>query len=839
MPGPRDSHSDPVAAPRKSVRTPLARLVLIPAAALVALGGTVTGLLVSEAVHLHGESKSVAAAGRSAQDLLVRLQDERRLTATWQAVPRRGTHAELRDARSRTEAAVQEFRTASSGRQSADAAVKGSTEHLHATLKKLSEEREAVDGRRTSRDETFQYYTDAVAEGTQWLRAATRIDDGDLAFSATDLSSVMDLTESLSREDAVVSGVLARGRVSGARAEFDRHLTAKRRTQAALDSQGPAGEEATAYRRITGSAEWARLESHEKALSSGRTTLPQQAAWRETADVVEEDLRQLGSDRLKNFDEAVNDRADNLLLAAVVGSVPALAALVASAVLARRFSHYLTGRLSHLHETTTDLADAKLHQLVDELNQGKRIAASEPKIQEHGHDDELGRLAAAQHHLERTVHAVLLEQARGRDDKETVFLGLARRTQALVNRLIPKLDELERKHQDSDLLKDIFAVDHLATRMRRHNENLMIIGGAPPARRWSKSVPVYEVVRSAISETQEYGRVEAHPTPSLSLVGPAVSDVVHLLAELIENGTAFSPPETKVSVTAVPVAKGLALEVEDRGLGMPDNRYDECNKMLAEPPKLNMAQLGETPRLGLFVVALLAQRRNLQVSLGKSPYGGTRAIVLVPDDWLEETHSLLANIVPQQPQKARTPTAVKPETERAAQPDRAPVAPVVEESSDEFAHSYSSTEGGFPSYGGEGLLPGPGDQPADRSEQYAPSAPDVPSTQSEGISVGGGNATPAGSEIPRDPVTRDEFPSVLPTRVRGEHLAAPLRKEGYALNEQDDDPGLISPERAGAAIGAIQAANTRARPSTPAEATGSDPGRQAEKPVYGAHPEDH
>ena len=211
--------------------------------------------------------------------------------------------------------------------------------------------------------------------------------------------------------------------------------------------------------------------------------------------------------------------------------------------------------------------------------------------------------------------------------------------------MIPKLDKLEREHEDSKLLKDIFAVDHLATRVRRHTENLLILGGALPGRRWSKPVPIYEVLRSAISETEEYSRVEAMPAPSVSLVGQAVADVVHLLAELIENGTSFSPPDTRVCVSAEKVARGLALEVVDRGLGMPTEQYDELNKLLADPPKPDMLTLGEAPRLGLFVVARLANRHGLEVSLRKSAYGGSLVVVLLPSALLEETQSLLSNLV--------------------------------------------------------------------------------------------------------------------------------------------------------------------------------------------------
>lgn len=881
MPGPRDRYTAPKAARRKSLRTPLVLLVLVPSLALVGLWGTTAAVLVTESVHLRDDADRVTSAGRPAYTVLTRLQDERRLTAAWQAAPRSGTRPELADARSRTDDAVKEFRTAAAGLEAADTDVKSRARDMGTSLEELAQQRDAIDERTLNREQAFEHYTGTIAHGTRLLRAVTAVDDAGLARRAGGLNSLVQLSEMVSREDALLAGVQkSDGMAAETRAGFAQHVAVQRETTAALDAQELPGDQKRAYRRITGGGQWAELAAYEDALTTGQKKLPEQDAWRERAEALGKDLRELNSEELRDLTDGGSDRATELLFWAALGTVVVLAALTGTAVLTRRFSGSLFGRLSRLHFRTTELADARLPQIVEELGRGEHDPpAARPWDGDQGREDEVARVAEATHHLEQAVHATLLQQARGREGTEQIFLGLARRTQVLISRLIPKLDELERKHQDSELLKDIFAVDHLATRMRRHTENLVILGGSPPVRRWSKAVPIYEVLRSAISETEDYRRVEVQPAPPVSLLGPAVADVVHLLAELIENGTSFSPPETKVCVTAAKVARGVALEVEDRGLGMPDERYELANRLLAEPPKLDMLKLGETPRLGLFVVARLARRHNLEISLRKSPYGGTQAIVLLPGELLEETQSLLSSIMPQQGQKTRDATAPgteaaaplperAPELERAhaaaemepehhtpgyhapayhtpqqhvaehhtpeQQPETAALELAVGHGAGLVAHPSFDAEGGFPSYGGAGLLPS---TPDEATEQTPAAYPAVQPWSADGAYTDTGHATPpTGNEMSQDSPAEVTPPSTLPTRVRGESLAAPLRREESAP-EPDDSPGPVSPERSGAAIAAIQAANKRVRPK-PAESAGAhDP--QAERPVHGVRPEDH
>ncbi|MFJ6619111.1 sensor histidine kinase [Kitasatospora sp. NPDC091335] len=328
----------------------------------------------------------------------------------------------------------------------------------------------------------------------------------------------------------------------------------------------------------------------------------------------------------------------------------------------------LSARLSGLRAETLSLARQEIPEVVGRLRAGEQVPVPPVWTPSRRIGDEVQQSADGLAAVRQVTVAAIVHQARGREGTKKVFLNIARRTQILIHRQISMLDALEREHEDPELLRELFAVDHLATRMRRNAENLVILGGALPARRWRNAVPVVNVLRSAVSETESYSRVVVQGVPRVSLGGQAVADVIHLVAELIENGTTFSPPYTQVQVSAQEVPRGLAVEVEDRGLGMTEEEYERLNTYLANPPELDVSALGDDLRLGLFVVARLAARHEVQVTLRPSPYGGTRAVVLVPSALLEQAGQSAA--VPGLPSGARiTRTPVSEQAPTAAGPE--------------------------------------------------------------------------------------------------------------------------------------------------------------------------
>jgi signal transduction histidine kinase len=241
--------------------------------------------------------------------------------------------------------------------------------------------------------------------------------------------------------------------------------------------------------------------------------------------------------------------------------------------------------------------------------------------------DEIGQVARAFDAVHSTAVRVAAEQAALRRSVADMFLSLGRRLQALVHRQLELLDELERTEADPEQLRSLFRLDHLATRMRRNAENLLVLSGAEPVRRWSEPVPLNRVIRAASAEIEDYNRVGVMPMAEVRVVGHAVSDVVHLLAELIENAAAFSPPGTRVQVTGEPAGHGYLLEIEDQGIGMSDEELEEANEQLARPASIDLAG---AQRLGFYVVGRLASRHGIKVRLRRSWFGGVAALVLLP-----------------------------------------------------------------------------------------------------------------------------------------------------------------------------------------------------------------
>lgn len=316
----------------------------------------------------------------------------------------------------------------------------------------------------------------------------------------------------------------------------------------------------------------------------------------------------------------------------------AVVAMVAAFLAANRVATTVLGRCLALRRASAQ-GQADLQRVVEQLRNGEPVPARRPAppvapgsdpfellAQELGRQQE-GAVAAV-------VQASRLSEHTGEDQKVEVFVNLARRLQSLVHREIQLLDELENQVEDPDLLKGLFHVDHLATRIRRHAENLAVLGGAVSRRQWSNPVTMTEVLRSAIAEVEQYPRVKLVPPIDGTLRGHAVADVIHLLAELVENATVFSAPQTQVLLRAQRVTAGLALEVEDRGLGMPGDEQKRMNTLLADPDQVNVARLLQDGRIGLFVVASLARRHGIAVRLQSNIYGGTQAVLVLPQSLL-------------------------------------------------------------------------------------------------------------------------------------------------------------------------------------------------------------
>ncbi|MEV0746559.1 ATP-binding protein [Streptomyces sp. NBC_01220] len=501
----------------------------------------------------------------------------------------------------------------------------------------------------------------------------------------------------------------------------------------------------------------------------------------------------------------------------------AAAAMVAAFLAANRVATTVLGRCLALRRASVQ-GQADLQRAVEQLRNGEPVPARRtPQPVAPGSDpfellaQELGR------QQDGAVAAVVqasrlsrLSEHTGEDQKVEVFVNLARRLQSLVHREIQLLDELEHQVEDPDLLKGLFHVDHLATRIRRHAENLAVLGGAVSRRQWSNPVTMTEVLRSAIAEVEQYPRVKLVPPIDGTLRGHAVADVIHLLAELVENATVFSAPQTQVLLRAQRVTAGLALEVEDRGLGMPGDEQKRMNALLADPDQVNVARLLQDGRIGLFVVASLARRHGIAVRLQSNIYGGTQAVLVLPQTLLgadEDAHAEGAGAPapPLGPVHRPPPTddsagRLGPAPERAAapEPERRPYVPQQQQLRLHQAPQRTPRQGDGP----------PLPLRAERLDRPAPDdARSGIRTTDDAVP-----ALPQETGVVRGTMGRPQ----LPRRANQEHLVPQLREAPAPRAEEEPtlhDPGLVAAFRRG--IDLAEARQESEADPVPDDGTGS------------------
>ena len=242
--------------------------------------------------------------------------------------------------------------------------------------------------------------------------------------------------------------------------------------------------------------------------------------------------------------------------------------------------------------------------------------------------DEFGQVTEAFNAVHLEAVRTAAEQAALRASVATMFVNLARRSQILVDRLIGHLDRLERGEEDPDRLAELFQLDHLATRMRRNDENLLVLAGADSTRVQREPAALIDVLRAAQSEVEHYTRIEFGVIDrDIEVAAHAVNDLVHLVAELFDNATAFSPPDSQVMVEARRVGDRSSLYVEDRGIGISAEQLHDLNERLATPPQVDVAV---SRMMGLVVVARLASRHGVRVELRPGTDRGTVADVTLP-----------------------------------------------------------------------------------------------------------------------------------------------------------------------------------------------------------------
>ncbi|WP_169981194.1 nitrate- and nitrite sensing domain-containing protein [Microbispora sp. H10836] len=632
----------------------------MPLTALVVIWGFAAKLTIEQGQQLLRIQKVYDNIVYPVSEAINQLQSERFVSVSYLAWRTSSLRTDLQVQRRKTDAtAVLLTRLSAEAEDETPPAMWDRVQDLLRQLDRLDVLRGQIDDQRLTRLDAIEEYSAAVETAHQVYDRLMISPNIDIIEQTKALILITRSRELVSQQSALVLGAQASGRMTQDERDAFSGMVGKRRLLYQLGTSQLDAGLIKQYGTLNSTAVYTSFISLENDVIArvrpGQPLPPEAIAWPTTAQAL---TRQL-TETTDAASDATAARAvplaeDVLWDIGVVGAL-GLAAVLATAFISFRFARTVTGELGTLHRAASDLAGRRLPELVQRLRRGEDVdvtAETPPMTQASGtvEIENLGRaFASAQH----TAIEAAVGQAELHKGVNKVFLNLARRSQSLLQRQLGMLDGLEKEISDPDLLERLFGVDHLTTRMRRHAEGLIILSGAVPGRGWRNPVPLYDVARAATEEVEDYLRVDVNVPHGFSLAGAGVTDVVHLLAELIENATVFSPPHTRVQVRGEMVARGFAVEVEDRGLGIPPDELAHLNARLADPPEFDLA---DSDRLGLFVVGLLARRHNIRVSLRTSPYGGTSAVLLLPKEIVVENETR------------------EPVVERLAQPEAAPPA---------------------------------------------------------------------------------------------------------------------------------------------------------------------
>ncbi|MFJ8046163.1 nitrate- and nitrite sensing domain-containing protein [Kitasatospora sp. NPDC096147] len=624
------------------IRTRLIALLLLPVVVALALGGLRVQSSMENSRQL-SQMANLADLARTATDLANALQSERDLSAgpLTTGGPERAKDDDVANARKVSDQLSKAFAASADNFDDLDlAGGKALLLQVRRDLNQLSEARSNAYVDHKNIQATITNY-DVIIKN---LLSITQ--DIAIASNSTELVKITRglyqfslAKENTSMQRALISAALANPGgpdLSSSDETFGIRLKTSEDNALTNFNAIYGDTEAQALRRgLTRDQEIANADRYSKAVLNPNGIKQTEARtykdWYDSATVKITNEQKIEKKLLEDLDGragALQDEADTQAL--VNGGLIALVLIVAiagAALVARSMVRSLT----RLQVAAEDVAERRLPELV------KTLSESDPHdvdvtVEPVGVDsaDEIGHVAHAFDMVHREAVRLAAEQALLRGNINAMFTNLSRRSQGLIQRQLSLISELESREADPDQLASLFKLDHLATRMRRNGENLLVLAGEDPGRRWTRPVPLVDVLRAAASEVEQYERIELASVPSAEVAGRVVNDLVHLLAELLENATSFSSPQTRVRVTGHALPDGRVLiEIHDTGIGLSPDDLADINERLANPPVVDVSV---SRRMGLFVVGRLSLRHGIRIQLRPSDSGGTTALVMLPLD---------------------------------------------------------------------------------------------------------------------------------------------------------------------------------------------------------------
>ena len=635
----------PVPRPRQRLsdlrlRTRLVLLVLLPLIASVALAAARV-VAENDVIHTEDDLSGQAHVSQSIAGLVHSVQDERDLISLYLSGGQSpAVMNSLAAAETATDAQVKAFQGAQRQYGGATGALSSTAQALavraQARLGDLPVLRSSVVSLGDSRP-VFQAYT-VVIDGLLSYddQLATGTTDHTLGNLVSTLSLVRQAGEQTSQERGYLAGILGGG---GQLREQQEDLIQAQATYnsayAAFTAQAPAQSvnlyQTTVGGQDTGAADIVVQQAIDSALTAhpvgdvGMTNSGAYAAATTKIGQIRTVEAQLGADIQARAGTLLSAARTQLYLNVAIIVFILLLAFGATALIARS----IVAPLRVLRNSAYEIAAVRLPDVIRRLRDPGEADRQEPVAPIAVHSrDEVGEVARAFDEVHGAAVRLASEQAMLRQNVNAIFMNLSRRSQTLVERQLRLIDDLENSEQDGDRLGQLFRLDHLATRMRRNNENLLVLAGEEAARRWTEAVRLVDVARAAAAEVEQYERIVFGEMPRVRVSGKAAPDVAHLIAELLENATAFSSPQTKVWVAARAAdGGGVLVNIEDVGIGMTEPDLDRANARLAEPP---LVDASVSRQMGLFVVGRLSGRYGIDVRLAQSQAGGISASITIP-----------------------------------------------------------------------------------------------------------------------------------------------------------------------------------------------------------------
>ncbi len=631
------------------VRSRLVALIVIPTAVALALGGLrVYEASVSTVTHAHIEDR--AQVGVLIVDLANQLGRERTASAVYisdNADPDRRSD-DLRQEMETERAATLDLQSTLNARLDDMGTMDGDLAQtrlaaMRSQLSTLESLRTEVDSTRiTVLPVVTKYRTIARSLSDFNQTIADETNDTELREAVRALTALSNARDQLSYETALMGHSLARNTMTGgiseaidsSRARYENEISnfiqAASPQQRAVFDENFTGLEVSQVSTMRMRVMY-RADRGDPLTNVTPNDGPEDYA--AIADTALERLNTVETSLAEGIAADANDLRGQALVRTIMDLIIVAGVLLAVFILTSLVVRSLVRPLRTLEDGARRVAERDLPEAINRMQEAGTVPESVKvtPIEVHTHD-EIGEVARAFDDVHRVALTLASDEAGLRSNVNAMFVNLSRRSQTLVERQLRLIDGLEQSEQDSDRLSDLFQLDHLATRMRRNNENLLVLSGQDNTRKWAQPVPLVDVLRGAVSEVEQYERVNVRAPSHISVLGRPVNDVIHLVAELVENATSFSPHDTEVLVSAKIMDNGsVQVDVTDSGIGMAPEDLAAVNARLAAPPVIDVAV---SRRMGLFVVSRLAHRHGIRMSLKEAHGGGTTASVVFPPDLL-------------------------------------------------------------------------------------------------------------------------------------------------------------------------------------------------------------